>query len=60
MMSAIPRAPFFLDFLLSDITPLVIYYFQLEILKVNVVQFKYGTVYFSFSFQSLKKEINPI
>lgn len=60
MVSAIPRAPFFLDFLLSDKTHLVFYYFQLEILKVNMVQLKYGTLCFSFSFQSLKNEINPI
>lgn len=60
MGSAISRAPFFLDFLLSDITHLVFYYFQLEILKVNMVQLKYGTFCFSFSFQSLKNEINPI
>lgn len=54
-----PRAPFFLDFLLRDIMHLVSYCFQLELLKVSMVQLKYDKVCLSFSFQSLRNKINP-
>ena len=47
-------------FPVNDITHLVLCYFQLEILKVNMLWLKYGTVYFSLSFQNLRNKINLI
>lgn len=59
MVSRTSGAPFSLDFLLKDKIHLVLYYFQLELLTVNKVQLKYDIAYLRFSFQSLRKRINP-